>query len=342
MPRALIVGGTGQIGRAAASRLLADGWEVTLAARNPGGMPTELAGEAGFVQLDRTDAGSLEAALGDGVDLLVDCVAFTADDARQLVALGDRLGLVVAISSASVYRDEEGRTFDEATGSDDFPRFPVPITERHPTVAPGDATYSTRKVAMEGVLLESDLRATIIRPCAIHGVGARMSREWHFVKRVLDGRRVVVLAHCGESRFHTTATQNLAELIVLAARRPARRVVNCGDPDTPSVARIARTVAEALDHEWATVLLPGDPPSAALDNPWGTPRPVIVDMAGAEIDLAYRPVTTYERAVASTCRWLVEATAGRDWTEVLPGSARHMAEGFDYAAEDEYLRELTS
>jgi nucleoside-diphosphate-sugar epimerase len=340
VPEALILGGTGQIGRATASRLLADGWGVTLAARDPDGMPTELAGEAAFVQVDRAETASLEAALGDGVDLLVDCVAFTADDAEQLIALGDRLGSVVAISSASVYRDEENRTFDEATGSDDFPRFPVPITERHPTVAPGDATYSTRKMAMEGALLDSDLRATVVRPCAIHGVGTRFSREWHFVKRVLDGRRVVVLAHRGESRFHTTATENLAELIALAARRPTRRVVNCGDPDTPSVARIARTVAEALEHEWSTVLLPGDPPSAALDNPWGVARPVIVDMAAAEIDLAYRPVTTYERAVAPTCRWLVESVAGRDWRDVLPGSARHMGEGFDYAAEDEFLRGL--
>jgi nucleoside-diphosphate-sugar epimerase len=193
---------------------------------------------------------------------------------------------------------------------------------------------------MERTFLDGDVRATIVRPCAIHGEGTRFSREWHFVKRVLDKRRVVVLAHRGESRFHTTASENLAELIALAARRPARRIVNCGDPDPPTVARIARTVAEALGHEWTEVLLPGAAPSEALSNPWAVPRPIVVDMAAAEIDLAYRPVTTYERAAERTCRWLVDATSGRDWREVLPGSARHMGEGFDYAAEDALLRGL--
>lgn len=340
MASALIIGGTGQIGRAAAARLLQDGWSVVLAARNPDRVPAELAPDVRSVRVDRADDASLDAAVGEGVDLLVDCVAFTAADARQLVALGDRLGSVVAVSSASVYRDAEGRTLDEATGVDDFPHLPVPITERQPTVAPGDATYSTQKAAMERVLLESDLRATAVRPCAIHGTGTRFSREWHFVKRVLDGRRVVVLAHRGESRFHTTAAENLAELIALAARRPGRRVVNCGDPDPPTVARIARTVADALGHEWLEVLLPGAPPSEALANPWSVPRPLILDMAAAEIELAYRPVTTYERAAARTCRWLVEATAGRDWRDVLPVSARHMADGFDYAAEDAFLGSL--
>jgi nucleoside-diphosphate-sugar epimerase len=273
---------------------------------------------------------------------VVDCIAMTAADARQLLALGDRVGSVVAISSASVYRDAHGRTLDEATGEEDFPHLRVPIPESNPTVPPGDETYSTRKVAMEQTLLAGDVRATIVRPCAIHGPGTRFSREWHFVKRVLDGRRVVVLAHRGESRFHTTAAENLAELIALAARRPARRVVNCGDPNPPTVARIARTVAAALGHEWLEVLLPGEAPSEALSNPWAVPRPIVVDMATAEIDLAYRPVTTYERAAEHACRWLVEATTGKDWREVLPGSARTMSEGFDYAAEDAFLRsELT-
>ena len=150
-----------------------------------------------------------------------------------------------------------------------------------------------------------------------------------------------MLPHRGESRFHTTATENLAELIALAARRPAGRIVNCGDPEPPTVARIARTVAAVLGHEWLEVLLPGEAPSEALSNPWAVPRPIVVDMAAAEIELAYRPVTTYERAVARTCRWLVDATEGKDWPEVLPGSARYMAESFDYAAEDAFLRELT-
>lgn len=341
MGRLLILGGTGQIGRATARAFLADGWEVTLAGRDAAHMPPELAAAgARFTAADRGDDASLAAALGEGADVVLDCIAFTAEDAQRLIRLRQGIGLLVAVSSASVYRDAAGRSLDEATGADDFPRLRVPIYEGNPTVPAGDATYSTSKVAVEQALLGSDLRTTVLRPCAIHGPGTRFSREWHFVKRVLDGRRVVVLAERGASRFHTTAVENLAELVRLAARRPARRVLNCGDPEPPTVAEISRVVSAALDHEFLEVLLPGAAPSEALSNPWAVPRPFVVGMATAEIDVGYKPVTTYARSVEATCRWLVEATAGRDWREVLPRSARHMRDGFDYPAEDEFLREL--
>jgi len=304
-------------------------------------MPEELR-EAGarFIAVDRHDAGSLEAAVGEGADLLVDVVPFTAADARQLVALGSGLGSVVAISSASVYADAAGRSLDEATGVDDFPQLPVPIGERQATVPPGDGTYSTRKVAMEQTLLESSLRATVVRPCAIHGPETSLAREWFFVKRVLDGRRVVVLAHRGSGRFHTTSVANLAELVRLAAHRPGTRVLNAGDPSPPTVLEIARAAGSALDHTWAEVLLPGPEEGSVGDHPWNAPYPFVVDTVESEIELGYRPVTTYERAVGRTCRWLVDATRERDWREALPSSAQHLGPMFDYGTEDAFLARL--
>jgi hypothetical protein len=49
-----------------------------------------------------------------------------------------RVGALVVVSSASVYRDA-GRTLDEAAASG-FPELPVPIPETQPTVEPGAAT----------------------------------------------------------------------------------------------------------------------------------------------------------------------------------------------------------
>jgi hypothetical protein len=45
--------------------------------------------------------------------------------------------------------------------------------------------------------------------------------------------------------------------------------------------------------------------------------------------------------VRTTCEWLVAATEGKDWREVLTGSARHLGDSFDYEAEDAYVRGLT-
>ena len=57
-------------------------------------------------------------------------------------------------------------------------------------------------------------------------------------------------------------------------------------------------------------------------------------------DLAYRPVTTYQRAVPATVAWLVEATGGHDWEAVLPASATLLGGQFDYDAEDAFLAGL--
>jgi nucleoside-diphosphate-sugar epimerase len=334
---AFIVGGTGMIGRAAAPRLLADGWDVTVASRGEQSLPDDFA-DVRTVQVDR-EQNDLAAVVGDGVDLLVDVILYRPEDAEQLLALRGHVGSVIAISSASVYADNEGNSIDEAReGGRDFPHLPVPIPERQRTVEPSDTTYSTRKVAIERALLgEPDLRATILRPCAIYGPGATLPREWFFVKRVLDRRRIVPLAFRGESRFHTTAAENLAELIRLAAARPGRRVLNCGDPDPPTVVRIARAIGRVLEWEFTEVLLPGAPVDSVGRNPWAAPRPIVVDMAEAELQFGYRPVARYERDVARMCEWLVAATKGRDWHAVFPRAAEYMGEHFDYDAEDEYL-----
>ncbi len=336
MAVAFVLGGTGQIGRAVARRLAEAGWDVTAASR--GLRPVDA--EVRHVRLDRTQAGSLAAALGDGVDVLVDVIAFGREDAEQLNALAGRIGSTIAVSSASVYADGRGRTLDEATDEASFPDLPVPIPETQATVPPGDATYSTRKAAMEQALLEGPLPATILRPCAVHGPGSELPRELYFVKRALDGRRAILLGSSGESRFHTTSVANVAELVLLAAERPASRVLNAGDPDPPSVREIGRAVGAALEHAWVEVL---DPRTGyelpELRNPWAVPRPLLVDMSEAE-RLGYRPVTAYPEAVRETCAWLLEQLDGRDWREIFPESADYLGRYFDYGAEDAYLSQL--
>jgi nucleoside-diphosphate-sugar epimerase len=291
------------------------------------------------VKLDRADTALLEQAT-DGVDVLVDVIPFTSADAEQLLTIAPRVGAVIAISSASVYTDDGGRSLDEATSRDRLPRLPVPIEESQPTLASGDTTYSAGKAAVERALLErSPAPATVIRPCAVYGPGDRQAREWHFVKRVLDRREVVVLAYEGRSRFHTTSSENLAALIRSCAEQPGTRVLNCGDPDPPTLVEISQAIASAMEHEWEEALLPGEPQGVLGRTPWSVPdsHPFVVDMSAAERDVGYRPVTDYRSGVQAACEWLLEATRGKDWREVLPSHARYYGELFDYAAEDAYL-----
>ena len=281
--RALVVGGTGLVGRAAARRLLASGWDVDVTGRDPARLRSDVAAAGGrFRPVDRQDGGQLRAAVGDGVDLLVDCICYTAADARLLVPLLDDVGSAVMISSKAVYVDDLGRH----SNSDVSPSFGGPVNETQPTLAPGYGDYQTRdgyganKVAAERVLLDSGHPVTVLRPSKIHGEGASPPREWIFVKRVLDRRPAVFLAHRGEGIDHPTAAANIAALIETVADKPGTRILNSADPDAPNGLEIARTIARRLDHEWDEILLDG---AEVGRHPWDKLPPFVLDMATSAV-----------------------------------------------------------
>jgi nucleoside-diphosphate-sugar epimerase len=340
---AFVLGGTGQTGRALVPRLRARGWSVVVASRGQRAAREQLDLDAEFVTVDRSDDDALRTALGQGADVLIDFVAFDAAHAEQLLALRDLVAALVVVSSASVYTDADARALDEATGPDDFPHVPIPISERDRTFEPGDSTYSTKKVALERQLVESGrMPVTIVRPGAIHGPGGNLPREWHFVKRALDGRRYALFANRGAGRFHTTSTDNFAALITAAAERPTTQILNCGDPSPPTVLEIGRAIASAMDVDWAELLLPVPAADGELGmTPWSVPRDFVLDMTEAEL-IGYRAVTTYAEAVPATCRWLVEMTQRGDWRELWPEPAERMAESFDYEREDDFVERLAA
>jgi nucleoside-diphosphate-sugar epimerase len=331
VPRAVLIGGNGMIGRAAARALAGDGWDVVAVSRT-GELPDGLA-ELGVesVAADREDDAQLRAAIGAGADVVYDSVAMHRAHGEQLNSLEGIVGSLVVISTASVYADDEGRAFDGEGG--ELPRLPVPIPETQPTAEPGDATYSTRKAELEQTLLQGPLPSTLIRACAVYGPGAKNPRELYFVKRAFDDRRRVALAWNGESRFNTASVANLAELIRLAAAQPGDRILNGGDPDPPSTLEICHAIGAALEYEFEPVLLPAD----EFSNPWGVPStsPLVVSMEAAERELGYRPVTAYPEAVKETCAWLVgELERGRTW------EGSYIADTLDYAAEDKVLESV--
>ncbi len=331
MSRALIIGGSGQIGRATALRLLAAGWRVDVTGRDPARLPPEVAAAGGtFIAADRGDGGQLRAAFGSGADLLVDCICYTSADAERVLPLVNDAGSTVMISSKAVYVDTAGNH----SNSDAAPKFDGPIDESQPTLAPGAGDWTTRegyganKVAAEQVLLDSGAPVTVLRPSKIHGVGAERPREWVFVKRVLDQRPVVFLAHRGAGVDHPSAAVNIAALIETVAAVPGRRILNSADPDAPNGLQISRAVAGQLDHDWAEVLLDGGEQGALGSHPWDAEHPIVLDMTAA-LALGYTPVGDYAATVADEVDWLVSTRPTLDDTFFEPF--------FDYEAEDRYL-----
>jgi nucleoside-diphosphate-sugar epimerase len=340
MPRAFIIGGTGLIGRATARRLLTAGWQVDLAGRNPARMPDAIKSAGGrFIQADSDDPGQLMAGFGDGADLVVDCLCFTAAHATRLLPLAHRAGSTVMISSKGVYVDAAGNH----TNSPVRPRFDGPIRETQPTVPAGGGDYDTaegygpNKVAAEQVLLDSSAPVTILRPSKIHGAAAARPREWMFVKRVLDQRPAVFLAHRGAGIDHTTAAANLAALIEVVATSPGQRILNAADPDAPSALEISRTIARHLGHTWEEVLLDDGAEPGLGRNPWDAPHPLVLDMTAAT-ELGYVPAGDFAATITDEIEWLVAAARGGEDAGLVPGPDDAFFKPLlDYAAEDRYL-----
>ncbi|MDI5969245.1 NAD(P)H-binding protein [Streptomyces sp. SL13] len=339
MSRALVLGGTGLIGRAVARRLLDAGWQVDLAARDAARMPAGLAADgARFVTVDRDDPASLAGALGPGADLLVDCLCYTAAQARLLLPLLKDTACGVMISARGVYAD----AFGNHVNSDVAPVFTGPVPETQSTVPPGDGDYRTRegyganKVAAEHVLLDSGLPVTVLRPSQVHGEGGDRPREWVFVKRALDRRPAVLLAHRGARPVHLTGAANLAALVETVAARPAARILNCADPDAPTGLDVVRLVAARLGHRWREVLLDGDHDGLG-HHPWNTPYPLRLDMSAAEA-LGYVPAGDYAALAGAAIDRLAAAARPGAAGHVLPGAdEEYFAPLLDYAAEDRYL-----
>ncbi len=340
MPRALIIGGTGAIGRATARRLLTAGWSVDLTGRDPAHLPADIAAAGGrFVAADHHDPDRLPAVLGAGADLIVDCLCFTADDAARLLPLARAATSTVMLSSKAVYVDGAGLHSNSPVA----PRFDGPISETQPTVAPGGGDpmtregYGANKVAAERVLLDSGAPVTVIRPSKVHGEGARRPREWVFVKRALDRRAALFLAHRGAGVDHPTAAANVATLIEVVAAAPGRRILNSADPDAPSALEISRTIAGQLDHRWAEVLLDDGADPALGRHPWDAPHPIVLDTAAATA-LGHTPAGDYAATVREEVEWLAGAARGGEGAALL----RQLDEAYfgpllDYAAEDRHL-----
>lgn len=329
MPGDAIIIGTGQIGISCALNLAEHGWTVETIGRS--GQPEALK-QVGYRHADRDVPGQLERAIGDGANLLIDTVAFDASHGHQLGRLSERFDAIAAISSASVYCDEQGRTLDEAAANG-FPHNMIAITETHATVRAGPATYSTRKIAMEQALLDAAAhKAIIIRPCAVHGPHSRHPREWWFVKRMLDGRRLIPLADGGQSRFQTTASVLIAALIAHIFAANGRGIFNCSDADSPSVREIGSAISAMLDINTEFI---SAPTGMIGRTPWSIPLPFTIANVAAN-GLGWAGAISYSTNAIAAIKWL----AGRkteNWETAFNQLAAYPWNLFDYSEEDAWL-----
>ncbi|MDN3645061.1 NAD-dependent epimerase/dehydratase family protein [Pontixanthobacter aestiaquae] len=333
--------GAGQIGYATAMAFIDRGWSVTVYARTAPSWPLGTSKlrrglidkalkwrpfDAAFRQHDASENPAPNA------DLVLDTIAFDAADVERYDP--NRVGRLIAISSASVYCDQKGRTLDEAA-QNGFPEFGGAVSENQSTVAPGPETYSTRKIRMEqrAAKLFGD-RATILRPCAIYGEWSRHPREWWFIKRLLDGRSQIPLIHGGLSQFQTTSVEDIAYFAVDAAEQSLGGVYNVADEGCPTVAEIGEILSDPFDNP--PELVPLDGAGLVGRTPWSVAKPFSISNARM-VAAGYDLPSTYGSGAPQAARWLRELNPA-DWQTAFPQLAAYPWDLFDYDTEDSFLK----
>lgn len=330
MRRALVLGASGQMARALVPMLAAQGWAVDAVTRAGRALPPELLpcarhkpGADSRAQMIRD---------GKGYDAVFDPMAFDADCAADLLDARDDVGHYCVISTASVYADVAGRSLEQA-GETGFPEFPRDISETQATVRPGKG-YSAGKVALEHAF--RDAPVTILRPCAIYGIGARHPREWWFVKRALDGRTRVPLVDAGQNIFHTSSAKGIASLAAFCLQHGHQGTFNVADPQALTVTQIAKEIAVTMGHRFS--LIPVDDLPASLSHigytPWSVEKPMRLSTARARA-LGWDGGPTYQSQLPAYCRWM--AGHADSWTTDFPAFFAYGHDVFDYAGEDRVL-----
>lgn len=326
--RALVIGGTGPTGIWIVHGLVERGWDVTILHRGAHER-AETPASVTHLHHDPYDDTDLRHALdGQSFDLVV--AMYGRLRAIAEVTAG-RAGRFVSVGGVPAHRGWMNPWLYEPAG------VPVPIGEDGPTVGDEAEDRKGYRVARteEAVFAHHPDAAHFRYPYA-YGPYQLVPREWSVVRRILDGRRRIVVADDGLTLHHHGYTVNLAHAVLLGIDHPdaaAGQVFNAADEEVLSIRQVVELIAAALGHELELVSMPYDlavPARPLLAQPLPTHR--VLDLTRIRSALGYRDVVPAREAVGHTARWLAEHPPARDAQEEMV-----LTDPFDYRAEDELM-----
>lgn len=325
---ALVVGGTGPTGIWIVRGLVDRGWIVTIVHRGLHERP-ETPASVEHLHADPYDEASFRDAVGTrSFDLTV---ALYGRLRRLAAATCGWTGRFVSVGGVPALRGWTDAALYEPAG------VPVPLGEDAPLVDSPELDVKGFRVARtEEAVFEAHPGATHFRYPYAYGPLQLVPREWSVVRRVLDGRRQLVVPDEGLTLHHHGFTRNLAHAVLCGVDRPeaaAGRIYHCGDEEVLTIRQVVELCAAALGASLELVSMPWDlavPAWPLLTQPSPTHR--VLDLSRLRRELAYHDVVPARRAVGETARWLTEHP-------IAPGATEEvvLTDPFDYRVEDELL-----
>src|SRR5262249_33697565 len=162
----------------------------------------------------------------------------------------------------------------------------------------------------EEMVFEHHPRAVMFRYPVVYGPRQQLPLDWCIVRRVLDGRRAIVLADGGLTLATVGYVENLAHAVLLAVDRPdaaAGQAYNCGDERTLTLRQRVEAIAAILGSAVEVVGLPAEvalPAWPLLAHEASDHR--LMDLGKIERELGYRDVVPADEALRRTVRWLLD------------------------------------
>ncbi len=340
MRQVLVIGGTRFIGFHTVRALIEAGCEVAVFHRGetePDGLP--------HVQHLHGDRRELLSFVADferfAPDVVLDMVPLTRHDAVDtLLAFDGLASRIVAVSSQDVYL-----AYDILRGRTQQPPIPQPMTEEaalrellypyRDLFPPGSRMHDYDKIPVEQTYLaQPDLPGTILRLPAVYGPGDYQHRPFPYLKRMVDGRRWIILDETGAGwKWSRAFVENVAEAITRAVTddRAAGRVYNVAEPEARTEAEWVRAIGAACGWSGEIVTLATDEvPEHLCDEELDFAQDLVADTTRVREELDYREVVGNEEAMERTVEWELA-----DLPDELPPHR------FDYQAEDAALPDLT-
>ena len=322
MVKVLIIGGTGPTGVFMVEDLLSKGHDVTI--YHTGVHEVEFSAPVAHIH---GDPRSIECLKKDMEGKRFDAAINTAGRIKLAVeVLKGQVERLISIGGMGVYR---GLIAGPPSGT----ALPIPIPEDAPLHTDPTVNkfyhnvYLGERTVMEGHE-NGYFRATVLRYPAIYGPRAVPPVEWYWVKRILDGRKQLILPGGGMTLVQRGYAQNLAHAVILSLEndRASGQIYNAGDERSLTIKAIIDIIADALGHQWEQINVPID--SAPQANPYGIFSHSLLDLSKIKSELGYRDIVGVGEATRKTALWLKDN----------PPPDQELAQAFDYAEEDRIIQ----
>ena len=326
--RILIIGGTSFIGPAVVERLIQKDHEIALFHR--GQTEADLPDGVRHIKGDRLKISKFKRKFKKfRPQVVLNMISYSEGDARDFMnTFRGIVERVVVISSGDVYR-----AFGILRRIEQGQVEPVPLTEEAPLrdkLYPFGGDYDKILVERE-IMNDPELPGTSLRLPGVYGPGDYQHRLFPYLKRMKDGRPVVLLEEgIAGWRWTRGYVENVAEAIAMAAIDDRARgcIYNVGEPVAFSEAEWVRKIGDAVGWDGEVVAVPKDRMPDHMKMGINSDQHMVLDTARIRKDLGYVEPVSEEERISRTIAWELENP-----TDVIDPNQ------FDYEAEDEILSE---